>query len=132
MLFRSPLPKVSIHVPAYNEPPQMLIETLDALARLDYPDFEVIVVDNNTKDPQVWQPVEQHCRQLGPRFRFFHLDPLPGFKAGALNHALRHTSPDAAVVAVIDSDYKVDARWLRDLVPAFQDPKIAIVQAPQE
>src|SRR3984885_14845921 len=32
-------PKVSIHVPAYNEPPAMLIETLDALARLDYPDF---------------------------------------------------------------------------------------------
>ncbi len=46
------LPKVSIHVPAYNEPPEMLIETLDALARLDYPDFEVIVIDNNTRrDP---------------------------------------------------------------------------------
>jgi cellulose synthase/poly-beta-1,6-N-acetylglucosamine synthase-like glycosyltransferase len=29
--------KVSIHVPAYNEPPEMVIETLDALARLDYP-----------------------------------------------------------------------------------------------
>ena len=26
------LPKVSVHVPAYNEPPDMLIETLDALA----------------------------------------------------------------------------------------------------
>ena len=128
----APLPKVSIHVPAYNEPAQMLIETLDALARLDYPDFEVIVVDNNTKDSAVWQPVEAHCRGLGPRFRHFHIDPLPGFKAGALNHALLHTAPDAAIVAVIDSDYKVDPRWLRDLVPGFQDPKIAIVQAPQD
>src|SRR5256886_16639099 len=44
------LPRVSIHVPAYNEPPAMLIETLDALARLDYPDFEVLVIDNNTRD----------------------------------------------------------------------------------
>src|SRR6185437_9993555 len=37
-------PRVSIHVPTYNEPPQMVIDTLDALARLDYDDFEVIVV----------------------------------------------------------------------------------------
>ena len=58
---------MSIHVPAYNEPPQMLIETLDALARLDYPDYEVIVVDNNTKDEAVWRPVERHCAQLGAR-----------------------------------------------------------------
>ncbi len=41
-------PRVSIHVPTHNEPPQMVIGTLDALARLDYPDFEVIVLDNNT------------------------------------------------------------------------------------
>ena len=54
-------PKVSIHVPAYNEPPAMLIETLDALARLDYPDFEVLLIDNNTRDENVWRPVEAHC-----------------------------------------------------------------------
>src|SRR5207244_2550563 len=51
-------PKVSIHVPAYNEPPAMLIETLDALARLDYADFEVLVIDNNTLEEAVWRPVE--------------------------------------------------------------------------
>ncbi|MFO0333551.1 MAG: glycosyltransferase [Pseudomonadota bacterium] len=125
-------PKVSIHVPAYNEPPDMLIETLDALARLDWPDFEVLVIDNNTRDEAVWRPVEAHCAQLGQRFRFFHVAPLEGFKAGALNFALRHTAPDAEVVAVIDSDYVVDAHWLRHLVPAFADPGIAIVQAPQD
>ena len=37
-------------MPAYNEPPEMVIETLDALARLEYPDFEVLVIDNNTRD----------------------------------------------------------------------------------
>ncbi|HEY0767771.1 MAG TPA: glycosyltransferase, partial [Steroidobacteraceae bacterium] len=62
-------PKVSIHVPAYNEPPAMLIETLDALARLDYPDFEVLVIDNNTRDEAVWRPVQAHCASLGARFR---------------------------------------------------------------
>jgi len=126
------LPMVSIHVPAYNEPPDMLIETLDALARLDYPRFEVVVIDNNTKDPAVWQPVEAHCAKLGERFRFFHVAPLAGFKAGALNYILRETHPDAEVVAVIDSDYIVSPRWLRDLLPMFQDPQMAIVQAPQD
>lgn len=126
------LPMVSIHVPAYNEPPDMMIETLNALAQLDYPHFEVLVIDNNTQDPAVWQPVEAHCATLGERFRFFHVAPLTGFKAGALNFALRHTAATAEVVAVIDSDYLVTPDWLRALVPHFTDPNIAIVQAPQD
>ena len=126
------LPKVSIHVPAYNEPPEMMIETLNALNRLDYPDFEVIVVDNNTRDEQVWRPVQAHCLALGPRFRFFHVAPLAGFKAGALNFALNRTAHDAKVVAVIDSDYVIDPDWLRDLVPEFSNPEVALVQAPQD
>ncbi|HKT74372.1 MAG TPA: glycosyltransferase [Steroidobacteraceae bacterium] len=125
-------PKVSIHVPAYNEPPQMLVETLDALARLDYPNFEVLVIDNNTRDEEVWRPVEAHCARLGERFRFFHVAPLAGFKAGALNFALQHTAADAAIVAVIDSDYAVEPNWLRELTPGFEDPRTAIVQAPQD
>jgi exo-beta-1,3-glucanase (GH17 family)/cellulose synthase/poly-beta-1,6-N-acetylglucosamine synthase-like glycosyltransferase len=127
-----PQPKVSVHVPAYNEPAQMLIETLDALARLDYSNFEVLVIDNNTRDEAVWRPVEAHCARLGERFRFFHVAPLAGFKAGALNFALRQTAADAQIVAVIDSDYVVDPNWLCELVPGFQDPRTAIVQAPQD
>jgi exo-beta-1,3-glucanase (GH17 family)/cellulose synthase/poly-beta-1,6-N-acetylglucosamine synthase-like glycosyltransferase len=126
------LPMVSVHVPAYNEPAAMMIETLDALAQLDYPRYEVIVIDNNTRDPDVWQPVRDHCAKLGARFRFFHQDPLAGFKAGALNFALRHTDPDAEIVAVIDSDYLVHPRWLRDLAPQLTQKNIAIVQAPQD
>ena len=126
------LPMVSVHVPAYNEPPAMMIETLNALAALDYPAFEVIVMDNNTKDPAVWQPVEAHCKLLGPRFRFFHEGQLAGFKAGALNYALANTAPEVEVVAVIDSDYMVSTTWLRDLVPQFLKPEVAIIQAPQD
>ncbi len=126
------LPMVSIHVPAYNEPPAMLIETLEALAALDYPRFEVLVVDNNTKDPAVWQPVAAHCGKLGERFRFFHVEPLAGFKAGALNYALARTAPEAEVVAVIDSDYQVTPDWLKVLAPQFSEPTLAIAQAPQD
>ncbi len=79
------LPMVSVYVPAYNgSTPEMVMETLDALARLDCPRYEVLVIDNNTRDPAVWQPAgSPHCRKLGARFRFFHVDPLAGFKAGA-------------------------------------------------
>ena len=125
-------PKVSVQVPAYNEPPEMLKETLDALAQLDYPNFEVLVIDNNTKDDAVWKPVEAHCGTLGERFRFFHVSPLAGFKAGALNFALRNTASDVEIIAVIDSDYKVDSSWLRDMVPSFAEPNMGIVQAPQD
>ena len=127
-----PQPMVSIHVPAYNEPPDMVIETLDALSRLDYAHFEVLVIDNNTRDEAVWRPVEAHCARLGERFRFFHVAPLAGFKAGALNFALAQTAAAAQIVAVIDSDYVVEPNWLRELVPGFQDQRIAIVQAPQD
>jgi exo-beta-1,3-glucanase (GH17 family)/cellulose synthase/poly-beta-1,6-N-acetylglucosamine synthase-like glycosyltransferase len=126
------LPMVSIHVPAYNEPPDMMIETLNALARLDYPRYEVIVIDNNTTDPEVWKPVETHCRKLGERFRFFHVDPLSGYKSGALNYTLARTAEDAEVIGVIDSDYIVEPNWLRELAPQFQRPETAIVQAPQD
>lgn len=126
------LPKVSIHVPAYNEPADMMKSTLDCLARLDYPDFEVLVIDNNTKDPLTWQPVESHCQTLGSRFRFFHVDPLKGFKAGALNFAMENMAADSEVIAVIDSDYQVKPSWLKDLVPYFANPEIGFVQAPQD
>jgi len=125
-------PKVSVHVPAYNEPPEMLIETLNALAAMSYANFEVLVIDNNTKDEAIWRPVEAHCQQLGERFHFHHVSPLAGFKAGALNYALRNTAADAEIIAVIDSDYKVDPNWLRDMVPHFAQPNMGIVQSPQD
>ncbi|HEX4855999.1 MAG TPA: glycosyltransferase family 2 protein, partial [Limnobacter sp.] len=125
-------PFVSIHVPTHEEPPTMVIDTLNALARLDYPAFEVLVVDNNTAEESTWRPVQAHCEKLGSRFRFFHVKPLSGYKAGALNYALERTHPDAEVVAVIDADYQVQANWLKDLAPQFEKPEIAIVQAPQD
>lgn len=128
----APAPKVSIHIPAYREPPAMLIQTLDALARLDYPNFECVLVINNTPDPALWQPVEAHCRALGERFKFVRVDALAGFKAGALRLALDTTAADAEIIGVIDADYVVHPGWLKDLVPAFRDPKVGLVQAPQD
>lgn len=124
-------PFVSIHLACYNEPPEMVFVTLDSLAELKYENYEVLVIDNNTKDPAIWKPVQEYCEKLGSKFRFFHLEPWPGFKAGALNFGLKETDPRADVVAVIDADYVVREDWLASLTGYFHDPKVAVVQCPQ-
>ncbi|HXG79232.1 MAG TPA: glycosyltransferase [Methyloceanibacter sp.] len=128
----APAPLVSIHIPAYREPPEMLRQTLDSVAQLDWPNFECIVVINNTPDPAFWTPIEEHCRLLGPRFKFVRADKLSGFKAGALRLALEHTAPEAEIIGVLDADYVVRPDWLKDLVPAFADASVGLVQAPQD
>ncbi len=125
-------PKVSIHIPACREPPEMLKLTLDAVARLEYPDFECILVINNTPDPALWRPIEEHCKTLGERFKLVREDELVGYKAGALRLALAHTAADAEVIGVLDADYVVHPTWLKDLVPVFADAKVGMVQAPQD
>jgi exo-beta-1,3-glucanase (GH17 family)/cellulose synthase/poly-beta-1,6-N-acetylglucosamine synthase-like glycosyltransferase len=125
-------PKVSIHIPAYFEPPEMLKQTLDAVSRLDYPNFECVVIINNTPDPAFWQPIQDHCRALGERFIFINAEKVQGFKAGALKIAMARTAPDAEIIGVIDADYVVTPDWLKDLVPAFADPRVGLVQAPQD
>ncbi len=153
-------PFVSIHLPCHNEPPEMVIQTLASLARLDYPNFEVLVIDNNTRSEDVWKPVERYVARLNehraelideqdpgtrggtgvdasltrfarPRFRFFHLDNWPGFKAGALNFALGETDPRTEIVGVIDADYVVNHDWLKFTVSHFEAPRVAVVQCPQ-
>jgi cellulose synthase/poly-beta-1,6-N-acetylglucosamine synthase-like glycosyltransferase len=125
-------PMVSLHVAAYNEPPDMLIETIRSLERIDYPDFEVVVIDNNTKDPAVWRPVADYCEGRD-RVRFVHVDDWPGYKSGALNLVLaEHTHPDAELIGVIDADYLVDPSYLTSVVGYFHDPDLAFLQTPQD
>jgi cellulose synthase/poly-beta-1,6-N-acetylglucosamine synthase-like glycosyltransferase/exo-beta-1,3-glucanase (GH17 family) len=125
-------PKVSIHIPAYFEPVEMLKQTLDAVSRLDYPNFECVVIINNTPDPEFWQPIQDHCRMLGERFKFINAEKVQGFKAGALRIAMDRTAVDAEIIGIIDADYVVQPDWLKDLVPVFADPRVGLVQAPQE
>jgi len=125
------VPMVSLHVPAHNEPPDMVIDTLRSLLRLDYPQYEVILIDDNTDDETLWRPVEAWCGRHGVKFT--HLENWPGYKSGALNYALRRlTSPDAEVIGVVDSDYQIQPGFLRRCAPAFADPWIGFVQAPQD
>src|SRR5207302_747580 len=124
-------PWVCIQVPTYHEPVEVVQPTLESLAALDYPNLLVQVVDNNTKDPEVWQPIEQLCERLGPRFTFLHLDPWPGFKAGALNEATRRLPDHIEIIGIVDADYDVVPHFLRATIPHFSDPRVAFVQSSQ-
>lgn len=123
---------VTILVPAYNEPPAILIQTLDALSELEYDYFEVLVIDNNTKDESVWKPVENFVKKLGERFQFFHVDPLSGFKAGALNYVSKYSDPRSTFTIVIDADYVVDPSFINTALSYFVRDEIALVQFPQQ
>ncbi|MCI0685894.1 MAG: glycosyltransferase [Sporichthyaceae bacterium] len=125
------LPKVSLQVPTYNEPADMVIETIKSLEAIDYPNLDILVIDNNTPDPQTWQPVADYCRDR-PRVRFVHVE-APGFKAGALNLvSAQHLDPDVELIGVVDADYLVDPGWPRRVVGYFAEPSVAFVQTPQD
>ncbi|MGO9962529.1 MAG: glycosyltransferase [Acidimicrobiales bacterium] len=121
-------PFVSLHIPAYNEPPELLINTIKAAEAIDYPNFEIVVIDNNTSDPAVYGPVEEYCRDR-ERVRFVHVAPWPGYKAGACNLALRrYTDPRAEIIGLIDADDIVQPYYLRETVPYFSDPHLGFLQ----
>jgi cellulose synthase/poly-beta-1,6-N-acetylglucosamine synthase-like glycosyltransferase len=123
---------VSIHVPAHDEPPEVLSETLRALSQLRWHNYEVLVVDNNTRDESVWRPIEELCAELGPKFRFFHVENMKGAKAGAMNWVRQFMDPRARFVFVVDADYVVHRNALRRALGYFTHEKIGLVQFPQE
>src|SRR6266704_1624208 len=127
----SELPFVSLQVPAHNEPPDMVIDTLRSLLRLDYPRYEIILIDDNTDDEALWRPVEAWCHRHDVKFA--HLADWPGYKSGALNYALREmTDERAEVIGVVDSDYQIEPGFLRRCAPPFAEPWFGFVQSPQD
>lgn len=124
-------PFVSLQVPCYEEPPEMVIETLTSLKALDYDNYEIIAIDDNTRDEALWRPVEEWC--AAHDVKFAHLEDWPGYKSGALNYALRElTDPRAEVIGVIDSDYQIDSDFLLRCAPLFNDPAVGFIQTPQD
>lgn len=122
---------VSIHVAIHNEPPGLVIKTLKALSLIDYPAYEVLVLDNNTKDKSVWLPVKRFCDSRNNIFKFWHEDNVKGYKAGALNLLMDKTSPDAEFIAVVDADYVVEPGFISQALQQFDDEATGLVQFPQ-
>lgn len=122
---------VSIHIATHAEPSEVVKATLDSLADLNHPHYEVIVLDNNTADPALYEPVREHCRKLGPKFQFHHFDNVKGAKAGALNISLGLSDPRTDVILILDADYQAQPHILETGLSHFVDSGVALVQFPQ-
>ncbi len=119
----SKAPGVDILIPTYNEPEDILHRTILAAKAVDYPDFEVWVLDDGNRE---W--LRKYCEQQG--VSYLVRPDRKGFKAGNLNHALTKTS--RPVVSVVDADFALSPNFLwRTVGLLMEDPTIAIVQTPQ-
>jgi glycosyltransferase involved in cell wall biosynthesis len=113
---RDDLPPISVAV-CTRDRPQSLKACLDALSRLDYPEYEVVVVDNASRDPSVRQ-----LAQAGG-FRYTR-EEIPGLN-WARNRAWREARHD--IVAYIDDDAIASTGWLLGIAYGFSQPETMAV-----
>ena len=113
-------PFISVVV-ATRDRPRSLMACLDSLARLDYPNYEVVVVDND--------PVTDETAALMPSRPETNLRYARESRRGlaaAHNCGLEHTS--GSIIAFTDDDVIVDRNWLTEVARAFQaGPDVACV-----
>ena len=106
-------PKVSVVVPAYNAE-TTIGPLLDSLLRVDYPDFEVIVINDGSRDG---------THDVVVRYPVRLVNQWNKGASAARDAGLRLASGE--IVAYVDSDVTVTPDWLRNLVKPFADPSIA-------
>jgi cellulose synthase/poly-beta-1,6-N-acetylglucosamine synthase-like glycosyltransferase len=107
-------PAVSIVVTCRNNE-STIGECLQALANQDYPNekVEILVIDAKSSDRTV-----EISRQYTAKV---YVKPLNA--AEAYNYAMKFASFD--ILGFVDSDAKVEAHWLKKLVPRLSEPKVA-------
>ena len=113
-------PRVSVLISAHNEE-AVITQTLDAVCRIDYPDFEVVVVNDGSRDRTLAkiQPFVDDGR-----VRVIHKSVNEG-KAMALNDALPCATGE--IILIMDADAEPEPDILRQLVPHFRAARVAAV-----
>jgi cellulose synthase/poly-beta-1,6-N-acetylglucosamine synthase-like glycosyltransferase len=114
----------SLIVPARHEAP-VLEATLDRLAALDHPRYDVIVVVGED-DPDTADAARNAARRHPERIRVLVDDGVPKNKPRALNHALSECVGD--VIGVFDAEDEVHPDLLRRVDGMFQETDVDIVQ----
>ena len=111
------LPRVSVLIPAYCEE-RTIARTMRAVLEIDYPEMEVVVVDDGSTDGTI--------RELMPFVRSGHVRVIRKVanegKAMALNDALPCLSGE--LVLIMDADAVPEPDILRQLVPHFRSPRV--------
>jgi len=114
------LPPVSIIVPGYNEE-VTAIKTIQSLLQLDYPVFEIIFIDDGSKD----KTYELVNNAYGKHPLVNVLTKPNGGKASALNFGLAHSRYEFAVCIDADTQLKKDA--IQHLMVHFTDDEVGAV-----
>jgi len=112
-------PSVSVLVPAYNEAATIGISLRSVLAS-DYPDFEVIVIDDGSTDG-----TEDEVRPFLSDARVRYLRKENGGKASALNAGLAAARGEIVLFTDADSVFETDT--IRQGVAYFVDPTVGAV-----
>ncbi len=124
-----PLPLVTIQLPVYNEM-YVVDRLIQAVCRIDYPRelLEIQVLDDSADETcAVAEAAVQRFAAQGFDIRYFHRDDRTGYKAGALDAALKVAR--GRFVAIFDADFIPPREFLRRAVPYFSDPRVGMVQA---
>lgn len=108
---REQLPPASVVVPTMYRRVDLLKKTVEALLHLDYPDYEIIVVDNRVGSSH--EPIPEFSAD--GRVRIVS-EGTPGVSA-ARNRGVAESRGD--FIAFTDDDVEVDRLWLRAIAAAF-------------
>lgn len=112
------MPRVSVIVVTYNRVEQ-LRRCLTAVTALDYPDFEIVVVDDGSTDG-----TGEMVRRMFPQVRYF-AQPTNIGEPAVRNIGLRAAQGD--IIALTDDDCVPPRDWLRRHVRHYDDPRIGAV-----
>ncbi|MCK4351023.1 MAG: glycosyltransferase, partial [Candidatus Krumholzibacteria bacterium] len=113
-------PSVTVLIPAYNEE-QNIENTLMAVTSIDYPEYEVVVVDDASTD-RTAEIVTNYVNR--GKVRLIRKLVNEG-KAMALNDAIPCTNGE--ILLIIDADASPDPDILKYMVPHFRFPRVAAV-----
>lgn len=134
--FKLPVPKgqlerlraITIQLPVYNE--RYVVERLvDSVCRIEYPRelLEIQVLDDSTDETSaIARACVERNRQRGFDISYVRRENREGFKAGALEHGLKHARGE--FIAVFDADFVPAPDFLQRTVPFFSDPGVGMVQ----
>ncbi len=118
-------PFVSIMIPAHNEE-SVITNTVENILGIDYPNYEVIVIDDRSTDntASVIYELSQKYEKVIAMVR--EKDAFPG-KSAVLNDALKVAKGEA--ILVFDADATVEPDFLKKLVPHLEPADVGAVQA---
>ena len=121
----SALPRISIVIPNKDETETLRTCINSILTRTDWPDYEIIVVENNSTTQEIWE----YYRQLEAVPNIKVLTWPDAFNYSAINNfGVSHSSGQYVVLLNNDTEV-ITPDWLREMVGICSRPEVGIVGA---